>query len=513
MIRHLFELDRHLSFLYQTVTMEHVEIREEELISLKNITLRVRDTFILPNTSWKIKTDQNWAVIGPNGSGKSSLVGAVVGNVPVVSGDVVRHTPRSYPEAMSYVSFELEQRLIAREESLDEARFFSGKLDTFVKSRDIIGTENQDANFEKIVDQLEIRSLLGRGIRFLSTGEMRKILIARALMRSPSLLILDEPFEGLDAQSKGQLAELINNMINGDSQLLLVTNRIEEITSNISHILCLKDNAVFLQGPREKVLASEKMPYLFEKKGPVALSLLLKKKKNTVSEKIPSPVLVEIKNTTVKYGKLLVIDNLNWSLKKGENWAVLGPNGSGKSTLVNLILGDNLQAYANDIYLFGKRKGSGETVWDIKKKIGFVSSGLQIHYRKQILASDVILSGFFDSIGLYRHATPEQQLIAQGWIETLGISEKSKKRFNQLSYGEKRLILIARAMVKSPPLLIMDEPCQGLDKENRKMILDLIEYIGEQTDTTLLYITHHQGEIPPCFTHILRLHKPNAGET
>ena len=181
-------------------------------------------------------------------------------------------------------------------------------------------------------------------------------------------------------------------------------------------------------------------------------------------------MLVEIKNTTVKYGKLLVIDNLNWSLEKGENWAVLGPNGSGKSTLVNLILGDNLQAYANDIYLFGKRKGSGETVWDIKKKIGFVSSGLQIHYRKQILAHDVILSGFFDSIGLYRHATPEQQLIAQGWIETLGISEKSKKRFNQLSYGEKRLILIARAMVKSPPLLIMDEPCQGLDKENRKMI-------------------------------------------
>ena len=241
---------------------------------------------------------------------------AVLGNISVGSGDVVRHNPRSYPEAMSYVSFELEQRLIAKEESLDEARFFSGKIDTFVKSRDTICAGNPDSHFEKIVDQMGIRSLLDRGIRFLSTGEMRKILIARALMKSPSLLILDEPFEGLDVQFKTQLAELINNMKNGDSQLLLVTNRIEEITSNISHILCLKDNAVFLQGPREKVLASEKMPYLFEKTGPVALSLPLKKKTNTVSEKTPSPVLVEIKNTTVKYGDLLVMDNLNWSLKK-----------------------------------------------------------------------------------------------------------------------------------------------------------------------------------------------------
>lgn len=502
-----FDLDRHRPFLYQSEAME------QSFISLKNVTLRVRDKFILPETDWNIQTGQNWAVLGPNGVGKSSLVGALAGNVPVVKGKIVRHLPQALSTEVSYVSFDLEQRLIAQDRNRDDARYFSGQLDTLDTARDIISPPSAGENspapeFDRIVDALDIRHLLGRGIRHLSTGEMRKILIARALIRSPSLLILDEPFAGLDVAAKAQLKQIIESTTPSTCQLVLVAHRFEEITANITHVLCLKDNAVFLKGHRREVLASPRMAALYEREQPPALSFPAAAPP-PAEPASPSPdVLVRMKNVTVRYGRQLVLDRLNWTINADENWAVLGPNGSGKSTLLNLIIGDNQQAYANEIYLFGRRKGSGESLWDIRRKIAYVSSHFQLQYRKKIKAFDVILSGFFDSVGLYRQATPRQREIAERWIETLGLSDKSERFFDQFSYGEKRLILIARAMVKTPVLLILDEPCQGLDSENRKLVLELIEYVGSRTRTRLVYVTHHPDEIPPCIRHILRLQKP-----
>jgi molybdate transport system ATP-binding protein len=508
----LLTLDRRFAFLYQTEAIMSVKHSTKKLITLKKVTLRIRDKFILPGISWDIHTGQNWAVLGPNGVGKSSLLGALAGNIPVVNGQIVRHLPQALPASISFVSFEQEQRIIARDARRDAARYFSGKLGSFEKSADLMRVANDDrdraaADVEKIIDTLDIRHLLGRGIRFLSTGELRKIMIARALIQSPGLLILDEPFAGLDVYSKNQLKEIINGLVNVNCQLILVVHRFEEITANITHIICLKDDAVFLKGPRAQVLAAEKMDRLYNRKKSAALSFPLKKQPSRDSKSRETPILVEMKNTTVKYGDLLVLDRLNWVARAGENWAVLGPNGAGKSTLLNLIIGENPQAYANNISLFGRRRGSGETIWEIKKNIAFVSSEFQLRYRKKIRAYDVILSGFFDSVGLYRYASAKQHEIARQWIEDLGVAEKSERIFDQLSYGEKRLILIARAMVKSPILLILDEPCQGLDRGNRRMVLDRIEYIGAHTHTGLLYVTHHSNEIPPCITHILRLHR------
>ncbi len=490
---------------------------KQKFISLESVTLRVRDKFILPDTDWVIQTGQNWAVLGPNGAGKSSLVGALAGTVPVVKGKIVRHLPQALSTDISYVSFDLEQHLIARDRHQDEARYFSGQVDRIDTTRDILLMNSPDgreaaAEIDGLLDALNIRHLLDRGIRYLSTGEMRKILIARALIKSPSLLILDEPFAGLDTDSKRQLKNIINTVTADDCQLVLVAHRFEEITPNISHVMCLKENAVYLQGPRREVLNSEKMADLYGRERPPAAKFPLGNKPLAGGEAQSSDVLVKMRNTTVKYGDQLVIDKLNWTINADENWAVLGPNGSGKSTLLNLIIGDNQQAYANEIYLFGRRKGSGESLWDIRQKIAYVSSHFQIHYRKKISAFDVILSGFFDSVGLYRRATREQRHIAEKWIETLAISDKAERFFDQFSYGEKRLILIARAMVKSPVLLMLDEPCQGLDKENRELVLELIEYVGSRTHTHLVYVTHHQDEIPPCITHILRLQTPNGGK-
>jgi molybdate transport system ATP-binding protein len=207
----------------------------------------------------------------------------------------------------------------------------------------------------------------------------------------------------------------------------------------------------------------------------------------------------------VKYGDVTILNRLDWTVRRGENWAIIGPNGSGKSTLLSLINADHPQAYANEIYLFGQRRGSGEDIWEIKKHIGMVSSELQIRYKHDITAHDVVASGFFDSTGLYRHLNREQRGQVQRWLDFFGIADLSDRIFTRLSYGERRMILLARAMVKSPELLILDEPCQGLDRKNRRLLLEMIEMIGQTTDTTLLYVTHFEEEIPSCVNRILRL--------
>lgn len=337
---------------------------EAKFISLENATLRIRDKLILPGTDWVIRRGQNWAVLGPNGAGKSALVSALAGNVPVVKGRIVRHLPRALSSEISYVSFDLEQRVIEQDRGRDEARFFSGRVDAVDRAGDILSPLESDSRpldpaDEKMIDALDIRHLLDRGIRFLSTGEMRKILIARALIKSPGLLILDEPFAGLDVQAKNQLKNIILTLTGPACQLVLVAHRFEEITDNITHVLGLRDNRVFFKGPRREVLTAQRMTALYERPGPPAAAFPLKRTVPAEPAR-PPEVLVEMKNTSVKYGDQVVLDRLNWTIHTDENWAVLGPNGSGKSTLLNLIIGENQQAYANEIYLFGRRKGSGK---------------------------------------------------------------------------------------------------------------------------------------------------------
>jgi molybdate transport system ATP-binding protein len=509
----------------------------QPFLTIENITVRLQDRPILKNSFWQIRSDEHWAILGPNGSGKSTLVRSLWGGVPLQSGRIVydfsshetqtQLVPRK--EEIGYVSFELHQSLMDHEAFQEDLREYAGKRDEVTTARDVIFsgilanraiTPSDEERFLDVVDRLGIRYMVQRGIGSLSTGEMRKTLIGRALLKSPKLLILDEPFDGLDERSRATLAESINRLMMGSMRVILVVHRLEEIVPNITHVLLVKDGQLFMQGPKYEVLTSENISRLYgfklhlertngeyrvsygaEKTDKIDMSVVYEEALQDVPD-----VLIEMKDTTVKYDKLVVLDRLNWSMKSGENWAILGPNGSGKSTIVKLILGDNLQGYANQVMLFGKRKGSGETLWEIKRHIGAVSSELQVQYRKKMSAYDVIASGFYDSIGLYQYPTPKQKAIVDGWIELLKIGDMTNQLYHQLSYGQKRMILLARAMVKSPALLILDEPCHGLDISNRRRILRIIEMIGG-TPTHLLYVTNHRDEIPNCITHVMRLRK------
>ena len=480
--------------------------KNEPLITMERVTLRMGDRMILPGTYWEIRSGENWAILGPNGSGKSALAGAVKGDVPHVRGKLTRHDPEAEGSRIGYVSFELQEELLAREERREEARSFSGRGHDLTAGELLRENDGDPAALNRIADALDLHPLLGHGFRTLSNGEIRKLLIARALLPSPKLLILDDPFAGLDSGSRRSLAAAVTKLMGEGTQILLVAQRPEEVIPGISHVLLIRNGRVALAGRREEVLTPARMR-LFRGKGE-SLPALHPPPRD--AGKAPHPFgdpLVEMRNVRVAYGEAVVLDGLNWTVRRGENWAVVGPNGSGKSTLLSLITGDNLQVYANEVYLFGKKRGEGESVWTIRQRIGVVSPELQLRYRKPGSVRDVVLSGFFDSIGLYRQPYPEQENLADGWLNILGMKDKADRPFSRLSYGEKRLALIVRAMVKSPELLILDEPCQGLDRSNRERVLALMEGIGEGTETDLIYVTHHEEEMIACIHHILRLEK------
>jgi molybdate transport system ATP-binding protein len=207
----------------------------------------------------------------------------------------------------------------------------------------------------------------------------------------------------------------------------------------------------------------------------------------------------------VNIGGNPALSGFNWVMRTGENWALCGPIGAGKTTVLKLITGENLQAYANEIYLFGKRKGHGESIWDIKKRYGYISSELQNRHPCNQTALDIVCAGYFGTIGLYKRCRPEEVEIAKEWMDILGITDLADNYFGRLSHGQKQLVLIARAMVKSPLLLMLDEPCDGLDIANRKKIMAVLNLIGRHSGTNLLYIPNHEDEMLTCITHILKI--------
>jgi molybdate transport system ATP-binding protein len=334
---------------------------------------------------------------------------------------------------------------------------------------------------------------------------MRRFLIGRALLFNPRLLILDEPFDGLDVSMRQYLADRITALVREGLQIILVTHREEEMLPVITHSLELGDGRVLRQGPlgteprREKRSLTEEDVDENDGSGTSA---------DTTPVSVNNgPPLIRMVNASVSFEGRRILDNLSWNVYPEENWLVAGPNGAGKSTLLRLISADHLQAYASEIYLFGRRRGTGESIWEIKQCIGMVSSEFQVRYRKSISGFNVILSGFFDSVGLFRLASQAQRNQAGDWVARLQIERLAEKPFDRMSSGQRRMVLIARAVVKDPVLLILDEPCQGLDVRNRERVLAMVAHIGSATPTNLIFTTHHADERPPCMTHELQLSK------
>jgi molybdate transport system ATP-binding protein len=219
--------------------------------------------------------------------------------------------------------------------------------------------------------------------------------------------------------------------------------------------------------------------------------------------------VISMERVTVSYNDHPIIKDFSWNVYRGENWIITGPNGSGKSTLFRLLTGDNSQVYANTISIFGRRRGTGDNLWEIRRRFGFLSTELHMGYRGDVPAVEAVLSGFFDSVGLFSAPNADHELEADKWIERIGLGGREQDHFAWFSYGEQRLILLARALIKEPELLLLDEPLQGLDPHNRKRFLSVLTGEAESAGRSILLITHYEEEVlelcPGLFTKTLRL--------
>lgn len=421
-----------------------------------------------------IKQSENWAFVGNNASGKSLIGNMLLDMLP----------------DCGLVSFEKIEAIL-EDERLNDDTDFIDKVDEGTLVKDYLQKDHSLFN---------IKNIENRGIKYLSTGELTKVVILKELESDIKTLILDEPYDAMDISSQQIITDFISELCKKNITLVLIVNRDCDIHKDIEKIAFINDFRISLQGSRDEILNNESFKLLRHYSKPLPDKLPGQPTIDKSKEK-----LITIRNLDINFGDTKVLKSLNWEVTHGEHFKISGPNGSGKSTLLKIVSADLSQSYGKDITLFGIKRGSGESIWDIKKHIGLVSSSLQKDYRVSVSLLSVIISGFYDSIGLYTKPSVNEIELAKEWLKLGGLLQKGDETFKTLSYGEQRVGLILRALVKHPKILILDEPCLGLDEINREMVLKLIENIAQIGNTTLLYVSHRSEDFIPSIKKELKL--------
>lgn len=337
-----------------------------------------------------------------------------------------------------------------------------------------------DISIQKLIEEefihesMEATAEFHRNLRTFSSGERKKEFLKYCLKKNPDYIILDNPLDHLDQASRIQLAKEIE-VISNSVRIIQLVNRNIDLLPFITNKAHIYDNSFELKpinGFEKNSLGNNSYTIPIHR------------------EVFDDSVLIKMNDLSVSYDERPIIDSLSWTIKQGEFWHLIGPNGSGKSTLLSLISGENPKGYGQDLEIFGRKKGSGESVWEIKKRIGFFNTAMTDLFSRNSTLEEMILSGFFDSIGLYRQPTTLQKKIAADWLETIEMTHLKKKIFNRLSIGQQRIALIARAVIKHPPLLILDEPLEGLDDHNVSLVIQLINTIKKETNISILFVSH-----------------------
>lgn len=471
------------------------------LLELHDVNLVYRALPALRGIDFTIEEGQQWACLGPNGAGKTSLARVISRQAAHYTGDAIRSQKLAH-KGVAYVCFEQAQALCERDRKLDDSEYRADASDpgTSVQAT-ILQGRNPDDDFLHWVERLHIGHILKRGLRYISTGEMRKTLLIQALLSDPGLLILDSPLDGLDRDSQVEMRRIIDELLQSTVSVLLLCRQLEDVPDGVSHVLVLEKGGIFARGTREAVVADKQVDALMNP--PLAeLEDLPPPAERPYALPDNSPLL-QLRKVSVTYGDHPVLEGVDWTFERDSHCCVSGPNGCGKSTLLSLVTGDNHKAYGQDITLFGIRRGSGESVWEIKQKYGQLDTQLHLNFVRGMRVVEVVVSGFFDTIGLYDDWGDSQRKTAQQWLAALGIAQYGPESFDALSFGLQRMVLLARAMVKSPIILLLDEPTLGLDGHHRKLMLRAIDHIAANSDTRVIFVSHSAGETPGCINQHL----------
>ena len=478
---------------------------KKEIIRLKDIVLRLPELQFAEPIDWTICEGEQWAVVGPNGAGKTLLAGVLQKKYAFRSGEHIFVSGKPVSEVVKSIAFKDIYSLADCRNSYYQQRWHSTETEDMPTVSEVLSEYKDTENLNELLSLFGISDLLPKKLIFLSSGELRKFLVVRTLLSRPEILILDNPFIGLDAPSRDLLVDMLGKMteLHGTQVILLLSNP-ADLPDMITDVLPVLNCKCLSPMKREEFLENkELLDELFPDRVSGAIDLPVNGEKETSAY----DVAFRMEKVCIKYGSRTILKDLDWEVKCGEKWSLSGPNGAGKSTLLSLVYADNPQSYANTLYLFDRKRGSGESIWEIKKRIGYVSPEMHLYYMENVPAIQIVGSGYFDSVGLFRKCNAEQEEGALKWMKIFGIDNLKDRSFMTLSSGEQRLALLARAFVKDPDLIILDEPLHGLDISNKKLAASVIESFCSRPGKTLIYVTHYPNELPECVDRHFRLEK------
>ena len=435
------------------------------------------------------------AIVGRNGSGKTlyvdrlrkQLANSRVRYIAFTDSYGVNVDGQYYLQ-LRWNQHDIDQEMPTAGELLQKAFLLAGN-----------DTPDRRALQDNLYRLFHMDTLLNKYIITLSSGELRKFQLTKTLFANPRLLIMDNPFIGLDAKTRDQLKDLLLLLAEERGiEIMLVLSKTDDIPEFVNEVIELRDGTA--------LPACSRQTY-YERQEPIPAHVLSETKREAIlslqnnDNEYDCHCVVEMKHVTIRYGERTILKDVDWTVMNGDRWALSGQNGSGKSTLLSLICADNPQGYACDITLFDCPRGSGESIWDIKKHIGYVSPEMHRSYKRNLPAIRIVASGLMDSIGLYAVPDKKDYDKCRWWLDIFGIGNLADRPFLQLSGGEQRLVLLARAFVKDPQLLILDEPLHGLDLWNRRLVKDVIETFCQRRNKTLIMVTHYESELPSVITH------------
>ena len=458
-----------------------------------------------------INKEQHWAILGPGGSGKTTLLKALAERCYIYSPGNLK-TKELTPQKQEIVFVDIKHNFKNLQHShnfyyqqryslvfSEESQLVSDYLEEIQAN-----TFNKHPwTLESISELFSLSPFLNKRLIQLSNGETKRLRIAAALLSNPVVLLLDNPLVGLDVNSRTEFDNIFSKIAQSGIHLVITTAN-EELPNFITNVIVLDEKGGFTRLSKENYL--KERTNLFQqgekKLNKELISSILYNKQHENFR-----YLVKLRDIKVSYGDVTVLQNINWEIKAGEHWSLSGANGSGKTTLLSLISGDHPQAYANDIELFDRKRGSGESIWEIKEKIGFVSPELFQYFPGKYNCLQVVESGFYDTIGVFQKVPEKQRAVAKDWMNALGISDIEDKPLAKVSATQQRLALLARALIKNPYLLILDEPCQGFENQQQEHFRNIIDTLAEVTDMAIIYVTHHEEQLPKCINKKLALNK------